>query len=83
VLELFNYKAKNVLKVAGLSVQSGMLKTSNKYIFRVKRPIANIPVAEGVDPPVADEYGYVTILPETSEAHLKRFKDVVHEVNTD
>jgi translation initiation factor IF-2 len=76
VLELFNYQLKGkILKVAGLSVKSGHLKTSPKHIFRVKRPKLS-----------ADEDGTIleTILEESAEhtATLKRFKDTVHEVET-
>jgi translation initiation factor IF-2 len=76
VLELFNYRLKGkVLKVAGLSVKSGHLKTSPKHIFRVKRPTIS---------PDGDSTTLETILEESAEnaATLKRFKDTVHEVET-
>lgn len=69
-----------MVKVAGLEVLSGTLKTSKKYVFRVKRELANVHVPEDAEPPETDEEGYVTILEESGEAHLKRFKDVVNEV---
>ena len=80
VLQLFDYKAKQVIKVAGLQVQSGVLKTSKNHVFRVKREAAKVPVAEGAEPHAVDEQGYVTILEESAEGHLKRFKDSVDEV---
>ncbi|CAE7713118.1 infB, partial [Symbiodinium microadriaticum] len=82
VLQLFDYKAKHVLKVAGLHVTSGVLRTSKNHIFRVKREASKVPAPEGADPLVLDEQGYVTILEESAEAHLKRFKDTVDEVKS-
>ena len=74
MLQLFNYQLKGkVLKIAGLAVKSGHLKTSSKHIFRVKRPTIS---------PEGDSTNLETVLEESTEqaATLKRFKDTVHEV---